>query len=327
MINNIVYYHTAPGMIVKHCEKLSSPPPDYVTIKLLYCGICGGDYSSYLGRRKKYPISLGHELVGKIVSIGDNVQELFINDYVITDFNYRCNECKYCLENKTHLCIKNDIGLFSNRGFASYANIHKKYLYTINNLNNIKRACLIEPLSCVIHAINNFSIEKISPILICGVGSIGMLACFYLNRILKYSEIYIKETNPIRLQNIISHFSVNELTIDEQESFTSVIECTNSIQGLSSALDLVTKGGNICIMSHLYGLDTSLVYETICKKEIIPIFPLRNGNPNNIIEANKLIQKFWTEYDDEMIETFDDINIAFKNKDINDKNKQIISFV
>ena len=146
--NNIIAIFTAPQKI----ELISKPIPtissEDILVEYLYCGICGGDYSVYCGNRQTYPISLGHEFVGRIITVGSKVHGFTPGQYVVSDFNYRCNECKYCSTQQSHLCINNDARLFSNRGFAKYASIHYSYLVPIDPPDYLPRACLIEPLSC-----------------------------------------------------------------------------------------------------------------------------------------------------------------------------------
>lgn len=325
MIKNTVYYHTASHEIKKVYTNLDELPSEYVRIKFLYCGICGGDYSYYVGRRTDYPVSLGHEWIGEIISVGNSVKMLKEGMYVVTDLNYRCGQCDYCKNGQSHLCRKNNISLFSNRGFAKYANIHYSYLYPISNLEWLPRACLIEPLSCVLHALQKLEICPNVPLLLCGGGSIGMLMCFYLVRVMHCSQIYVAEKNIIRLNNLIEHFSVKKFDINKNIAFDSVIDCTNSISGAMLALNMVKPGGDICIMSHLYGLETSFIYENICKKELNASFPLRNGNFNNLNTAIELVQKLWTIDDDCMIKIYNDIELAFEEKEFCSCNKQVIS--
>lgn len=324
MTKNTIYFHTAPSVIRKMCHPLNAPSKEYVCVQFLYCGICGGDFSYYLGRRSNYPVSLGHELIGKIISIGENVKTLKKGTYVITDFNYRCGQCEYCVSDRSHLCIKNDISFFSNRGFAQYANIHNNYLYPVSNLEWWPRACLIEPLSCVLHALQKFRNSLNTPILLCGGGSIGMLFCFYLTRVLHFHDIYIIEKNVNRINNLVKCFQINKYDINDNMFFDTVIDCTNSIDGVLLALNLIKRGGNICIMSHLYGLNTSFIYENICKKELNATFPLRNGNSENIIKATEFIQKLWTKDDDCMIQLYNNIENAFEEKEYSPCNKQVI---
>ena len=68
MLDNIVSYLVAPHKFVNFNTLLPDEVPiNYVRVKFLFCGICGGDYSRYLGYRKEYPLSLGHEFVAQVL--------------------------------------------------------------------------------------------------------------------------------------------------------------------------------------------------------------------------------------------------------------------
>lgn len=323
-IINTVYYHTAPYKIEKSTQLLSAPESEFIMVQYLYCGICGGDYSVYCGRRTVYPISLGHEFVAIIVDSDKNCTEYSVGDFVISDFNYRCNNCKYCKSGQSHLCIHNNIQKFSNRGFANYATIHKNYLYKIPPFHFLPKACLIEPLSCVIYACEKLSFNTETTIVINGGGSIGMLFIFYLTRIRNCTHIQLVEKNEMRLNKILEHFPVTNYMNTDPASADLVIECSNSIDGMYQALNICDAGGSLCIMSHLYGLDTSFIYEIICKKELQASCPLRNGERKNIELAIHYIDCYWSESDNNMLGIFNNIEDAFIKKNSIGYNKQII---
>lgn len=324
MLKNIIYRHTAPYTIEKLSEPLDAPSDGYVSVRFLYCGICGGDYSYYLGRRCEYPVSLGHEWIGIVTALGRAVSGLQVGSFVVTDFNYRCGKCTFCATGRSHLCVHNNNSLFSNRGFAKYANIHSNYLHPITKLAQTARGCLVEPLSCVIHAFKESHICANTPILICGGGSIGMLFCFYMSRFLHYEQIYVAEANEARLEKLIQQFHVKRYRATDSITYDTIIDCTNSVEGMRMALDAAVPGNKMCIMSHLYGLETSFLYERICQKELHVTFPLRNGEPINLNTAIELIQNYWITSDDCMIQIYDDVVTAFREKKQSPCNKQII---
>lgn len=96
-MENNVYYLINKGTFKLQRNDLNSLKPDYVRVQFLYCGICGGDYSCFLGRRTSYPYTLGHEFVASVIDTGKNVNNFYIGDFVVSDFNYRCQKCSYCL--------------------------------------------------------------------------------------------------------------------------------------------------------------------------------------------------------------------------------------
>ncbi|MEE0778252.1 MAG: alcohol dehydrogenase catalytic domain-containing protein [Massilimicrobiota sp.] len=320
-MNNYGYILTKP-YIFEYVNSNIEPPQDkYIQVKYLYCSICGGDYSQFIGRRANYPISLGHEFIGKIVAVGNKVNGFKVGDYVISDFNYRCNNCFFCKNHQSHLCDKNDIQLFTNRGFFQFANIDMSYLYKIKKDKELAIYTLVEPLSCILHALEMYDLNKINSIYINGGGSIGMLFTFYLSYILN-KKVYINDINTLREKNIIKNFNC-ATTIN---TYDLIIDCTNTADGLLKSLNIAKKGQNICIMSHLYGENTSFVYEISCKKELNLKFPLRNGNINNIKNAEKLINKYWEiEFNNLLsIHQFNELPYVFLNKLNFTSNKQII---
>ena len=322
MLENVVYYHTAPYRIKKvHSILEYTPKNAYACIRYLYCAICGSDYSFYCGRRTSYPLSLGHEFVGQIISLGKGCQGFEIGDYVISDFNYRCGKCKYCKSGMSHLCQQNNKQDFSNRGFAHYGHVHLSYLVKMSNLQKTWHGCLSEPLSCVMHASAVAGITPDMNILIFGGGGIGMLFCFYLTRVIQCANVDIKEKNIEKLSRIENRFNVN---LNHKKAYDLVIDCTNEPDGTELALFNVNRGGKICIMSHLYGLDTSFIYEECCRREISPIFPLRNGEKKNLEDACRLVSKHWDLNDDLLLHHYSDVSLAFAMKNRDAGCKQII---
>lgn len=306
-----------------------TPPKGNVLLQINYCGICGGDYSCYLGRRKEYPKSLGHEFVGTVIMTGKGVDTFKPGDFVISDLNYRCGKCSYCVSGNTHLCLHNNDELFSNRAFFRYMIIDMSYLCPIQiQPPLLYRAALIEPLSCAIHACSQFG-DCRGKILINGCGSIGTLLAFHLTHGVANGDynIFLYDTNIYRKQTLARLLGVRYVDTLTEESFDGIYECTNSVSGVKNALMGIKRGGTFCCISHLYGEETSFIYEEICKKELKPIFPLRNGNPGNLLTAIYTIEKHWGADLDQLlgIYLFNEIPVVFKGKNQLASNKQIIS--
>lgn len=322
---NYGFILTKEKNFVKVRRTLSSiPKKDYVLLKILYCGICGGDYSCYIGRRNEYPKSLGHEFVGEIIAIGENVLDLNIGDIVISDLNFRCETCDFCLTNRSHLCVHNNDEHFSNRAFFQYVSINKTYLVKLNKPEYLYRVTLVEPLSCVIHAFSK--ITCFSNILINGCGSIGMLAAFYAKQVLKIKNVYVNDINKDRENNLCKYFNTIAFDTKKHNDIECAFECSNSITGISKILKHLNAGTTICVMSHLYGENTSFIYEYICKKEFNALFPLRNGNKANLNIAYTIICNYWkTDYDNMLgIYNYENINDIFERKLEIPYNKQIL---
>lgn len=328
MLNNVVSYLIAPHKFINVISDLpDNIPAGYVRVKYLYCGICGGDYSRYLGYRAEYPVSLGHEFVAQVLDYNCSQTIDFVKgDYVVSDFNYRCHECSYCQKGKSHLCVKNDIELFTNRAFSMYADIHYSYLSKIDSsIKPIYRATVIEPLSCIIHAMENYNLSMIKRVLIYGTGNIGMLCAFYLHNCCN-KDVYVYDTFKEKCQLVANTLGCN--TVNPNANYDLVIEATNSAAGLLDCITHCKDNQSICSFSHLYGQNTDYIYTNLVKKEINIYFPLRNGLKENLSHAAQLVKSNWSSCEDRLIEIFetDNLNLAFEAKKNCCKPKQIIKF-
>lgn len=328
MLNNIISYLVEPYKFINIKACLSDMlPPDYVRLKYIYCSICGGDYSRYLGYRTEYPISLGHEFVAQILDYNcPQKMEFKKGDYVTSDFNYRCNNCSYCKKGKTHLCKKNDIELFTNRAFSLYADVHYSYLTKIDlDIKYIYRATAIEPLSCILHAMDNYDLSKIERILVYGTGNIGMLCTFYLHKCCN-KDVYLYDIFEKRCTLIAKTLGCSMASIDND--YDLIIEATNSADGLLTCIRNSKYNQLICSFSHLYGQDTNDIYTTLVKKETNIYFPLRNGAKSNLLHAAQIINTKWSTCEDNLIKIYetDDLCSAFEEKKNCVQPKQIIKF-
>jgi len=99
------------------------PGPGEIRVKVAACGVCRTDLHVVDGELPdpKVPIIPGHEIVGRIDSIGTGVEGLKMGERVgIPWLGHTCGVCPYCLEHRENLC---DHPLFTgytrNGGFAT----------------------------------------------------------------------------------------------------------------------------------------------------------------------------------------------------------------
>lgn len=331
MINEYVVIHS-PLRLSNVYSELDAVKKNFVRIKFLFCGICGSDKALYYGRDNvKYPRTIGHEFAAEIIELGDNVFNFAIGDIVTSDLNYRCQKCQYCTSNRSHLCEKNAIGLFTNRGFAKYADFHKTYLQRANSVFPLYRVTLIEPLACVLNAISKNPPEKEEKIFINGVGSIGTLLVFALITMYPNSSIHINDNNQEKIASLLDIFPNNVFKANAAQyiknTFSLVFDVTADPYGLRVACTSLDKGGKLCIISHYDRYNIDFLNHYLARKDATVTFPYLTGGSSNMIKAEKMIKKYWT---DEMDSSFlgfyslFEIESALKNELNTVSNKPII---
>lgn len=121
MADNRVVVYAGPGQVaIENTEfpRLEVPrevaegigikqaAPHAVILKLVTTNICGSDQHMVRGRTTA-PVgqSLGHEITGEIVEIGDDVLFHQVGDICSVPFNIACGRCRMCNEGKTGICL------------------------------------------------------------------------------------------------------------------------------------------------------------------------------------------------------------------------------
>src|SRR5690348_1383644 len=80
--------------------------PRDAILRVTSTAICGSDlhlYDGYVPSMKKGDI-LGHEFMGEVVEVGNQVQNLGIGDRVVVPFPISCGQCFFCQRGLYALC-------------------------------------------------------------------------------------------------------------------------------------------------------------------------------------------------------------------------------
>jgi propanol-preferring alcohol dehydrogenase len=105
-----------------------------IRIKVTACGICHTDLDEIEGRlAPKVPITLGHQIVGRVEHLGAGANRFKPGDRVgIAWINSACGKCELCLAGHENLCAKFlGTGCDVNGGYAEYAVVSEDFAYPI----------------------------------------------------------------------------------------------------------------------------------------------------------------------------------------------------
>lgn len=182
-------------------ERVADPtcPPDEVVVQVAQVGICGTDLHIYRNEyHSTFPVIAGHELMGQIVEVGQNVRQFRRGERVAVDPNLYCGECYFCRQQQANHCLNwQGVGITRPGGFAEYVAVPARACYTVPDLLTDTQAAFIEPVSCVIHALNRLRVWPGDEVLIFGAGPMGLLLVQAL-RHSGASQIVVVEKEPQR---------------------------------------------------------------------------------------------------------------------------------
>ena len=125
------------------------PGNNDVLIKVSACGVCHTEIDEIEGRTPpaKFPIILGHQVVGIIEDIYKENEDINIGDRVGVAWIYSsCGKCKFCLSGKENLCPDfMATGRDAHGGYAEYMLAKKDFIYKIPGVFTDTQAA---PLLC-----------------------------------------------------------------------------------------------------------------------------------------------------------------------------------
>ncbi|MDR1550860.1 MAG: alcohol dehydrogenase catalytic domain-containing protein [Hungatella sp.] len=188
--------------------------PDDIVIKTEGCGICAGDLKCSHGAAMfwgdevqpswvKPPFIPGHEFLGEIVELGENVKEFQIGDRVTADQIKPCGECKFCKSGRYWMCQPHDIFGFqhtNNGGMAEYVRYPKgSVIHKVPKDMPFEDALLIEPYACSKHCVDRGEIGCEDVVVISGAGTLGLGMVTYA-RMKNPSKLIVLDMMDDRLQ-------------------------------------------------------------------------------------------------------------------------------
>lgn len=113
---------------------IPQPRATEILVRISACGVCHTELDEIEGRlQPKLPIILGHEIVGKVESLGSSVTMFKVGDRVgIAWIHSACRTCSFCKQDNENLCPEfRSTGCQANGGYAQYTVVSEDFAYPI----------------------------------------------------------------------------------------------------------------------------------------------------------------------------------------------------
>ena len=159
----------------------SVPDPDAprrgeLVIEVARAAICGTDSSEWAHGPllARPPVVLGHEFVGRVVSVGAQADGFSVGDRVVSGAGISCGACEWCRAGRTNLCADyRTIGLHLDGGLAEYVRSPGFVCRRVPDGVSDDAASLAQPLAVALHAVRRSGLEAGQACAVIGVGGIG----------------------------------------------------------------------------------------------------------------------------------------------------------
>ena len=252
-----------PGLEL-HRAPLPEMGHNDLLIKIRKTAICGTDvhidtWDEWARRTIPVPMIIGHEYVGVVAGIGQEVSGFELGDRVTGEGHVTCGHCRNCRAGRRHLC-RNSVGVGVNRpgAFAEYLVIPAVNAFKLPDSISDEQAVIFDPLGNAVHTALSFDLVG-EDVLITGAGPIGAMAAA-VARHAGARHVVVTDVNPYRLSLAERLGATCTVQVDREdlravmanlgmsEGFDVGLEMSGAPAALAQMLDTINHGGKLALL-------------------------------------------------------------------------------
>ncbi len=236
-----------------------APGPGDALVRVFRVGICGTDFSGYLGKMPffSYPRVPGHELGVEVVSVGAGVTNVKPGDRCAVEPYINCQKCYSCVRGHTNCCeFHQTLGVHIDGGLQPLYTVPARKLHVSTKLS-YEQLALVETLAIGCHAVYRSGTKPDETLLVIGAGPIGLSVVEFAK--LAGARTIVIDVNEQRLRFVREKMGIGE-TIhvkgdgSELKAFTEmtggklgnvVVDATGNAASMANAMNYVGFVGRL----------------------------------------------------------------------------------
>ncbi|WP_435971801.1 L-threonine 3-dehydrogenase [Streptomyces sp. Qhu_M48] len=259
----LVKLKAEPGLWLTDVPEPETGPGD-VLIQVKRTGICGTDlhirsWDGWAQKTIATPLTVGHEFVGEVVSVGRDVSDIAVGDLVSGEGHLVCGKCRNCLAGRRHLC-RATIGLGVGRdgAFAEYVALPASNVWVHRVPVDLDVAAIFDPFGNAVHTALSFPLVG-EDVLVTGAGPIGIMAAAVAKhagaRSVMITDVSEERLALARKTGVTLALNVAEQTIADgqralglKEGFDVGLEMSGNPRAMRDMVANMTNGGRIAML-------------------------------------------------------------------------------
>jgi threonine 3-dehydrogenase len=233
-----------PGLWLADVQK-PVPGPNDVLIKIHKSAICGTDlhiytWDAWAQQTIHPPMTIGHEYVGTIAELGQNVKGLQTGQLVSGEGHLVCGRCRNCLAGRRHMCRRTEgVGVDRDGAFAEFLCIPASNVWICDpSIPEDVLACF-DPFGNAVHTALSFELIG-EDVLITGAGPIGLFATA-VARFAGARYVVTSDVNTYRLK-LASKMGASRVVDARQESIAEVVTSLGMKEGFDIGFEMSGNG-------------------------------------------------------------------------------------
>ena len=258
--------------------------PHDVQIDILYCGVCHSDIHQARNEwgGSIFPMVPGHEIVGRIISVGDHVTNFKVGELAgVGCFVDSCRTCPSCLANEEQYCDNGMVGTYNGKdkegnptygGYSTQIVVDEKYTLHIADSLPIEG---VGPLLCAgittWSPLRHWNIGKGHKVAIVGLGGLGHMGVKFAASF--GAEVTVISTSKSKHNDALAlgahHFAVSkdEATMKSLAgSFDFILSTISAEHDYNQYLNLLTLNGTMVVVGVPNSPSTVHAFSLIMKR-------------------------------------------------------------
>lgn len=275
-----------PGLSV---ERVPVPDcgPDEVLVRVTACGICGSDLGKYRWTghaprvlRGRLPVTLGHEVAGEVVRVGDRVEGLAGGQPVAVEPTLSCGRCRQCLAGRENICAwRRRLGTEVQGGLAEYVTVPASAVYPLPASIPAREAAVLEIAATAVHAVTRVPVARGDTAVVIGAGPFGLLLLQLLVAAGARTVVVGSPRAPRRLElarafgaeavvqaGVGAAAGVSEALGGEKADYA--YEAAGTSEAIRLGLDVVQPGGTLALLGSFDGVAPIHPYSDVMSPEV-----------------------------------------------------------
>lgn len=249
------------------------PTGHEVLLRVQAAGVCHTDLHLWHGgydlghgrklslkdRGVQLPLTMGHETVGMVVAVGEQVSGVSVGDVRLIFPWIGCGKCEACHSEQENLCLApNTIGVNRAGGYADHILVpDARYLVSLQGLDPVSAA----PLACsgltcfsALRKFDRLTLAK-TPLVVIGAGGLGLM-CIKLLAALGGAGAVVVELDPAKRQAALAEGALAVVDPSSPDAadqvrkavgapVPTVVDFVANPDTATLAFDVLTKGGKL----------------------------------------------------------------------------------
>jgi len=261
---------------------LTALDSDSIRVRMIYAGLCGTDVhlmesdpkTGYI--RSSAPATIpdtgrviGHEGIGKVLAVGENVRHLSEGAIVTFESIIVCHYCDVCRRGQFNQCRNAKLlGLETDGIFGEIVDVPAMLAHDVTAIirtdRDLQAIACVEPAGVAYVACQNTRVTGGDVVVIFGAGPIGVFAAMLCKTIFGASSVSIVE--PVAFRREFAEkwcdrvYDVEEFFANPPDSIDVVIEASGDLQNINKIFRNVNANGRIALLARS---GTSLVLDAM----------------------------------------------------------------